>query len=249
MKKLYLILFLLFHNFTHAQVQWASDYTSYSSQYQAVSWSIMQATGAPNTYPSYGDISTAWASLTADSQREFISMFYATPQPINTILIYETYNPGAIDTVYVKNPITNSWEIVFSDTAEFAPLVATVKVISFPLTSFAVNEVRIAINSPAIFSWNEIDAVGIGVDLNITTSVADTSPKDLQKIVYNTVTQSIQIISDENALFEVFDISGKKQIEIMHNAAITNHSINLPSGIYIAKNTKSNKSSKLYITK
>ena len=41
------------------------------------SWSADQILGAPNTYPYYGDSSTAWAPRDTGSPAEFIEVFYS----------------------------------------------------------------------------------------------------------------------------------------------------------------------------
>ncbi len=141
--------------------QYASTVINFSSQYTPTDWSANQILGAPNVYPSYGSIPQAWSPN--GDPREFITLEFANPSPINFIDIYETYMPGAIDTVYIKNPATGLFEVVYSTSAAlFSNSTARVLHISFPLTTFNVSEIRIAINCAAIQSWNEIDAVAIG---------------------------------------------------------------------------------------
>ncbi len=99
---------------------------------------------------------------TTKLRREFIELTYDNPQPINFIDIYETLNSGTIDTVYVKNPATDAFEVVYSGTAELynTPLQNR---ISFPLTTYAVSTIRIAINSVDLPAQKSIDAVAIGI--------------------------------------------------------------------------------------
>ncbi len=144
-----------------AALRYADSVVAFSTQWSPTSWSAQQALGSPNTYPNYGDIATAWASLTQDDQREFLELWYSNPARISHVAIYETYNPGAVDTIYVKNPNTSLWEVAWSGTALSAGTTSRIFQVSFPLTSFNVSEIRIAINSPIVPSWNEIDAVGI----------------------------------------------------------------------------------------
>ena len=75
--------------------------------------------------------------------------------------MYETYNPGAADTVYVRNPNTGEWENVWSGTASFAGAEARIFMVYFPLTDYNVSDIRISINSPAVTGWNEYDAVSV----------------------------------------------------------------------------------------
>ncbi|MBN8707270.1 MAG: T9SS type A sorting domain-containing protein [Bacteroidetes bacterium] len=162
-KILFLALFSFF-SFSSAfgEIRWVNSVSGFSSQWSHTTWSANQVIGEPNTYPAYGDITTSWASAGGgDIQREWLNLVYLNPEPISSIAIYETYHPGAIDTIYVKNPGTGQWEMVWSGTSYDAPQVSRCFVVDFPLTTFPVSEIRIAINSPEVTSWNEIDAVAI----------------------------------------------------------------------------------------
>lgn len=158
-------------------VRYGSSVTAFSSEYNLVppGWFANQILGVPNVFPSYGDISNAWASLDPDIQREFIQIAYTNSAPVNFIDIYETFSPGAVDTVYVKNPNTGLFEVVYTATASPQPPVSRKLHITFPLTSFSVSEIRIALNSPAVFDWNEIDAVGIGIEQTYLWSNGETT--------------------------------------------------------------------------
>lgn len=145
-----------------SQVRYANQVFSFSSQYNPGNWSAAQVLGIPNVYPSCGDNAQAWASASADGAREFLQLGFPDPAPINKIQIYETLAPGAIDTVYVFNPTTSSYQAVWSATAAPAPC-PRVLTIRFPTTSFDVDKIRIAVNSPAVGNWNEIDAVGVSL--------------------------------------------------------------------------------------
>jgi len=166
MKKLLLLILLCIPILAKAQFRWADTLVNFSSQYTSSSWAAVQALGIPDTYPSCGDITTAWASATADNQREFLELGFSNPGPINRIRIYETNAPGAIDTVYIWNPGSSTWVQVYSATATAASVCPFVRQIYFPLTSYNVTRIRIAVNSPAVSSWNEIDAVSISNQSN-----------------------------------------------------------------------------------
>ena len=89
-------------------------------------------------------------------------MGYDAPAPIDSVSIYETYAPGAVSKVSVRNPNTSLWQEVWSQYyAAPAPAVARIFTVSFPQTSFPVGTIRIDLNSPAVPDWNEIDAVSI----------------------------------------------------------------------------------------
>lgn len=147
------------------QTLWADTVIAFSSRYTSPEipewwWSEEQALGEPDVYPNYGDSVKAWAPLTANRQREFIELGYDSAMKVSRVTIYETMKPGTVDTLYVRNP-EGDWIIVWTGTASPQPDSARAFQIDFPLTEFAVSEIRIAMNSPAIPYWNEIDAVSV----------------------------------------------------------------------------------------
>ena len=152
-----------------AQSQYASSVIAFSSEWSPTSWSAQQALGAPNT-TGCGDIATAWASASADGAREWLVLGFATPQPVGVINIWETWNPGAVDTIYLRNSSTGVWNNVYTATAAPALPCPRTFTITIPTTGYNVDAIRLAINSPAVTSWNEIDAVEI--QLNCSTGIS-----------------------------------------------------------------------------
>ena len=146
---------------TQPTTRWASSVLGFSSQWTAAEWSAQQATGRADIYPNYGDYSTSWASLSSDDQREYLELGFNDPAPINAVWVYETFAPGAVDRIFVRNYETGAWVEVWSGTASPVPEVARILAVSFPMTSFPVDAVRIELDSPAVPNWNEIDAVSI----------------------------------------------------------------------------------------
>ena len=142
--------------------QYASKVIAFSSQYSATTWSAAQTLGKENVYPNHGDFNKAWASLKADDKREFLVLGLDTPQTAKTIEIYETYNPGAIDSIFVRKLDSGEWIKVYSKPfRDDLPKEARVFSIFLNEATYLVDAVRIAINSPAVAGWNEIDAVAI----------------------------------------------------------------------------------------
>ncbi|OGO24637.1 MAG: hypothetical protein A2Y54_03045 [Chloroflexi bacterium RBG_16_51_16] len=70
-----------------------------SSELSATDWSAMQATGAPNT-TDCGDLPTAWSSEHS-MPGATLKLFYEQAVIPTRIVIYESYNPGAIFMVEV----------------------------------------------------------------------------------------------------------------------------------------------------
>lgn len=162
----FLCLFLLrcsdFEPFEGIKIrQYASKVIRFSTQYTASSWSASQALGKPNTYPKYGDFTTAWASLTEDEKREYLELGFDTLQTIKKIEIYETFNPGAIDSIYLRDASSKKWTVVYSKPIKSLPAAARIFTIQIIETPYFVDAIRLALNSKDVKGWNEIDAVAI----------------------------------------------------------------------------------------
>jgi len=140
---------------------YVSEVIDFSSQWSTGSWSAQKLLGPPDVYPHHRDDTSAWASSTANSQREYLELHFSQLRQISAVIVYENLYPGTIDTVYVKNPATGLWETVWYGTASPQPLAARAFTAGFPLTDFSANEVRIALNSPALPYWNEIYSVAV----------------------------------------------------------------------------------------
>ena len=147
---------------SRVSARFADSVISFSSQKGDKDYSAQQALGAPNVFPDSAASAKSWTSTTPDLQREFISLSFPTAAPINYIDIYENYNPGAVDTVYAKNPGTGLYDVLFFGTAQSIASPSRKNHIIFPITTYNVSEIRIAINSPAVAGFNFIDAVAIG---------------------------------------------------------------------------------------
>lgn len=125
-------------------------------------WSTLVALGEPDTYPEYGDIQTAWAPKKMDGGLEYLALGFDSAQYVNLIEVYETYNPGSITEVLVRNYETGSWVSVYSGSAEI-DLVEVSRIKSFPIeiTDFLVDGVKIIMDTKTVSGWNEIDAIFI----------------------------------------------------------------------------------------
>jgi hypothetical protein len=143
--------------------RYANQLIDVSSQFGNIDFDGKQALGPPDLFPEHSQSSNQWISSTADDQREFIILGFPNPSPINYIDIYETLNPGAIDSIYVKNQF-GAFVPVYTGTAEVSDPVATRKHITFDTTLFDVSEIRISMASDSILGYNGIDAVAIGLE-------------------------------------------------------------------------------------
>ena len=135
--------------------QWGASATA-SSQYGDKDWAATQATGAPDT-KACADKTSAWASSSATGV-DWLEVTYDSPVTPTQINIHETYNPGSIVKVEVRDtngsyhPVYTSSPSVVSECPR--TLAVDVKNITTP-----VNAVRISLDQTTSPSWDEIDAV------------------------------------------------------------------------------------------
>lgn len=160
------------------QERWVDTVLAFSSEYNPSpgDWSAHQIVGIPNVYPNHGDSVKAWASETTDDQREWLVLHFEGPAaPIKWIDIYETYYPGAVDTIYALD--AGTWHVLWYGTAD-TTIGDTSRIfnVTFSPTSYNVSVIRLAINSPAVMEWNEIDAVSIGYYASGVEPVSAQSP-------------------------------------------------------------------------
>ncbi|MBI3502200.1 MAG: T9SS type A sorting domain-containing protein [Bacteroidetes bacterium] len=169
--------------------QYASSVIGYSTQYSTPSWAAIQATGAPNV-AGCADNANAWASATADGQREFLVLGFTTAQQVDQIIVYESYAAGAVDTVWLRNSSTGAWNNVWSTTAASAACPRSLT-INITATTYSVDAIRIASNSPAVANWNEIDGVQISVTLPMTYTSSTTTQNNTALVGVNTTNNEV----------------------------------------------------------
>jgi hypothetical protein len=118
-----------------------------------------QATGPPDT-PGPGDNGLAWASETPDSQAEWLELEFAEAVVPSTLKVYENFSPGAITkvTVYSLDGTEETGWQGTDPTPSHQPMGISVLPIR---VTYPIARVRIHLNSPAVYGWNEIDAVGL----------------------------------------------------------------------------------------
>ena len=122
-------------------------------------FSPAQVTGPPDVRQA-GDNSQAWASQTPDGQKEWLICEYAEPLEVRAVVVYETYNPGALVQISAFN--ADGDEVVAWEGTDPTPRGKPKGISVIPVKlDFAVKRIRLSIDSPAVPGWNEIDAVAI----------------------------------------------------------------------------------------
>lgn len=147
--------------------RFADSLISYSSQQPTIGFRATEVLGTPNVFPASGISSGAWLSAEPDSTRpnkhEYLELRFPNPAAVNFIDIYETANPGSVDTVWVKNSVTLNYDTVFTRIPDTTLTPAGRKYrVKFPLTPNPVSQIKISLNSGKIPGYNAIDAVAIG---------------------------------------------------------------------------------------
>lgn len=136
--------------------QWASS-ASASSEYGASDWSAQQATGAPNT-ATCGDQVTAWAAAYYSNGVEWLDVGFATPVVPTQINVYESYTPGSIIKVEVRDA-EGTFHTVWTGTPGSVSQCPRVFTVNISNIDFKVNAVLITLDQTALADWDEIDAV------------------------------------------------------------------------------------------
>ncbi len=137
--------------------QWAIDAEA-SSEYGEENYGAVQALGEPDTLE-YGDLSTAWASETADGDIEVLLVAFEIPVVPTGIEIYESYSPGAIISIEAYDANIDDFVVLWSGEAEAAAEELRTFSPALEQIEFATDILRITLDSPAVLGWNEIDAV------------------------------------------------------------------------------------------
>jgi hypothetical protein len=142
-----------------ARTLWASAVGSYSSQYSDTRNAASSVGGPPDVFPSYGDMPGGWAPLEQDRGEEHIEVRFPTPTSARSIVILETFHPGAlarVEDISDGQAPTILWEGNALTTTEQA------RVLSLDLPSpRVIGALRIVLDTTRRAGWNEIDAVGL----------------------------------------------------------------------------------------
>lgn len=123
------------------------------------SWGPEQAAGPPDTFRG-GDFQTAWASKTPDENPEWLVCRFAQSVAATAVVIHETCCPGAVNKVSLFDG--DDKEIVVWEGLDPTPRGQLMGTSVIPVkVNFRTKKVKIYIDSPAVFGFNEIDAVAL----------------------------------------------------------------------------------------
>lgn len=173
LKLLPMVLTAVFSSASHAvgSDQYASSVINFSSQWSTTTWSAAQALGAPNV-PAYGDNSNAWLASVKDGTSEFIALGYPTAVYSYGATIRETSGSGMVTKVEVRDT-GGVWHTVWQGKDPNVEGKIADYFVTWPVTTYKANAVRVNTNTNATTTWEEIDSVQLsGVTSNTTPAVS-----------------------------------------------------------------------------
>jgi len=228
------------------QYLFAGRVINFSTEYDIYpnGWSTYQILGKPNVYPAYGDIAEAYNPVAFGTQRDFIDLEFDNNGPIDSIFIYETFTPGYVDSVFVKNPGTQNWDLVYSSVVTPAPAVSRIFAIGFPMTSYTVKEVRLSLANDTSTGWVEIDAVAIN-PATTNAFVPETTPGSAYNFdgvndVYHTYSNILNLMKDDDATYtawvNVHQNTAPATLDVFDGAGVLCDADGTYWGIYLANN-------------
>ena len=91
--------------------------------------------------------------------QEYLTVGFATPLLSTGVVIRETYGNGFVDAVEVRDATTGQFHLVSSGPDDSQPGTPVDYVVSWPQTTYAVDAVRITVDTNHSASYEEIDAV------------------------------------------------------------------------------------------
>ncbi len=239
------ILLSLYQLNTAQQKLFAGRVSNASSEYDVypLGWSTYQILGIPNVYPIYGDIEEAYNPAGFGAQRDYIDLEFDNNGPIDSIFIYETFTPGYIDSVFVRNPGTQAWDLVYSAAPDTnLPGSSRILAIGFPMTSYNVRHVKITLANDVSDGWVEIDAVAIS-PATVTPFVPETTPGSAYQFngtsdVYHTYSNLLNLITDTGATFTAWvniqQDTAPSPTDVFNGAAILCDANGTYLGVYLA---------------
>ena len=135
--------------------QWASSAFA-STQYAKIDWSTAQVIGAPDT-PGCGYSPTAWASAYYNGV-DFVDVGFDTPVVPSQINIYETYNPGSIVKVELRDE-AGSFHTIYEASPTPVETCPRTLTLDINFIDFKVTSIVISLDQSVLKNWNQIDAV------------------------------------------------------------------------------------------
>lgn len=208
MRRIYLLFSLLIPLLTaHAQnVQWAHKVVDKSSQYSEKQFSAEQALGAPNVLPAFRESPCAWSPFKKGSRLdEYLHLEFKSPMRIKQVAAAESYAPGAVSRIYLYDTQGKEYQVYQNDSPRPLAEQGRMLIVTFPLTSYMVKQVKIVLNTLEMTTWNHIDAVGISdsdvpikAEINLIKDMKfESQPENLGSAINTEYDEIMPIISPD----------------------------------------------------
>ena len=164
MKKVFLILFLLFIIFpdnVFSKILWADKVVGFSSQHSNKEYSANQILGEPSVTPEYGFTSAAWLPKFPSERMEWIKVKFKEPIYIKQIAINENLNPGAIVNVIIYDSLGKGYAVYSNNLPTKVFRHGNMFNIFVDESVFRSDEVKVEINTINYNDRYQIDAIAI----------------------------------------------------------------------------------------
>ncbi len=177
-------------------------------------WSAMQATGAPDAQFGVDD-PKAWASQDPDGGEEWLKLEYEKPVNAVAILVYESFNPGAVRDVLAYDSAGKEFTAISGRKPDSATKSG---ILTVPLAERReISSVKLILETKAVPGWNEIDAVGI-LDTEGKLHWAKSATASSSFGVTAVSSQSVSLGSDVNVAWWTDSVHQKSCLACHENA-------------------------------
>lgn len=193
------------------QIEWASAVLGVSSESIAAGlakpFSAQQVLGKPNKLPAYGESPCAWRPATADNPHgEWIQVSFDRLIQVQTIVVAESFNPGAIKTIKLYDTAGKSYVVYHQPHPAPVEAKSRLFVHHIPPTPYKVAALRLELQTSSVPGFNQIDAIGIAEDninppadigLNRLTPALEGTIEPLGKTINSPYDEILPVISPD----------------------------------------------------
>lgn len=139
-------------------IQWASAVETQSNNFDKDQWSANGVLGAPDAMP-YGELNPNAFRLKNEKTNGGFTVSFANPQSIRQVIIFESFNPGRIERVFIYDENKNRYPIFEEGYANTEPF----GILTIPVSGIdaKIVKVEVRLNAGLKNGWAQIDAVGI----------------------------------------------------------------------------------------
>ncbi|QCK13752.1 OmpA family protein [Mangrovivirga cuniculi] len=156
------------------EVLWASEVIDVSSELTPQQYGAKQALGKPDVFPNPAESPNAWTPSRPD-KNEFIHVGFEKAIPIRQIMIAESFNPTAVEEIYVYD--TEGKEYLINRlNPQAMDITGRPLNIFFEPTTYDVASVKITFSGKAVPGYFSIDAIGVSnseVPITIEVNVSE----------------------------------------------------------------------------